>query len=221
MANFFYYDTNGQKQGLFTSQEVKALAEQGIITPGTALESDSGHRGVASQIKGLFPVVPASSQNYGTTVQPQSPAVPMTAQGSFAARCPEVDLSVIPVKWQAEFIQQYEARRPQLRGNDAIVYLTEQEILLDPSLEGLQIERTHQENLGNGIAIVGCRVKNAGQGRYQQWLMNYKSAFVVNFLHNSEANQARATWGVLGGLAVILLPLFGWIWNNMDRESPY
>jgi hypothetical protein len=56
MANFFYYDTNGTKQGLITSQELQDLVTQGIITPETLLETDTGHKGKAGQIKGLqFP----------------------------------------------------------------------------------------------------------------------------------------------------------------------
>ncbi|GHT46135.1 hypothetical protein FACS189454_06790 [Planctomycetales bacterium] len=56
MANFFYYDANGQKQGPITQQELKSLVTQGLITPGTPLETESGHKGKAGQIKGLFPV---------------------------------------------------------------------------------------------------------------------------------------------------------------------
>lgn len=53
MANFFYTDANGQKQGPITDQQLKALAAKGIVTPNTPLETDSGHKGVAGQIPGL------------------------------------------------------------------------------------------------------------------------------------------------------------------------
>ena|GEM_PF-704744 len=56
MPNFFYFDANGQKQGAFTPQQLKSLAAQGVIGPQTPLEADSGHKGTAGQIPGLFPV---------------------------------------------------------------------------------------------------------------------------------------------------------------------
>jgi len=53
MPNFYYTDENGQK-GLINPQQLKALAVQGIITPDTPLETDTGYKGKAGQIKGLF-----------------------------------------------------------------------------------------------------------------------------------------------------------------------
>jgi hypothetical protein len=56
MANFFYYDENGTKQGLITPQEMKTLAKNGTVTPETIVENEQGQRGKAKQIKGLtFP----------------------------------------------------------------------------------------------------------------------------------------------------------------------
>jgi len=54
MPNFFYTDANGQKQGPVNDQQLKALAAQGIITPSTPMETDSGHKGTAGQLPGLF-----------------------------------------------------------------------------------------------------------------------------------------------------------------------
>ncbi|GHT14802.1 hypothetical protein FACS1894170_12090 [Planctomycetales bacterium] len=53
MPNFFYYNANGQKLGPFNDQHLKALVRQGIVTPQTPLETDTGHKGKAGQIKGL------------------------------------------------------------------------------------------------------------------------------------------------------------------------
>lgn len=53
MPKFFYYDANGQKQGPVNEPQLQSLATQGIVTPETALETESGYRGVASQIPGL------------------------------------------------------------------------------------------------------------------------------------------------------------------------
>ena len=61
MANFFYTDTNGQKQGPVTDQQLRTMAAQGIITPNTPLETEGGHKGTAGQIRGLFATAPAST----------------------------------------------------------------------------------------------------------------------------------------------------------------
>ena len=61
MPNYFYIDANGQKHGLINDQQLKALAERGIITPTTPLMTDTGHKGVAGQIRGLFNDPPSIS----------------------------------------------------------------------------------------------------------------------------------------------------------------
>lgn len=56
MPNFYYTDENGQKYGLVTAQQLKELAVKGIIAPHTPLETEDGRKGLAGQIKGLFPM---------------------------------------------------------------------------------------------------------------------------------------------------------------------
>jgi ankyrin repeat protein len=58
MPNFYYTDANGQKQGLINDEQLKALVARKIITPDTLLETDTGKKGKAGQIKGLFPDAP-------------------------------------------------------------------------------------------------------------------------------------------------------------------
>lgn len=53
MANYFYIDANGQRQGPANEQALKELAEYGIITPDTQLETDTGRKGLAKQVPGL------------------------------------------------------------------------------------------------------------------------------------------------------------------------
>jgi len=53
MPNYFYFDANGKKQGPCNEQQLQTLASMGHITPTTPLETDSGHKGVAGQIRGL------------------------------------------------------------------------------------------------------------------------------------------------------------------------
>jgi len=57
MPNWYYTDTTGQKRGLINNDQLKALVVRGIITPDTLLETDTGKKGKAGQIKGLFPAV--------------------------------------------------------------------------------------------------------------------------------------------------------------------
>jgi len=71
MPNFFYLDANGQKQGPVNDQQLKALAAQGAITPDTPLVADTGHKGKAGQIRGLFNAVPPQL--------PVSQSVPVSA----------------------------------------------------------------------------------------------------------------------------------------------
>jgi len=61
MPNFYYTGANGQKQGAISPSQLKELVARGIITPDTLLETDSGHKGKAGQIKGLFPTPQAPS----------------------------------------------------------------------------------------------------------------------------------------------------------------
>ena len=53
MPNYFYTDTDGQKRGPINAHQLKALVTRGIIVPTTPIETDTGHKGVAGQIKGL------------------------------------------------------------------------------------------------------------------------------------------------------------------------
>ena len=69
MPNFYYADTNGQKH-LLTPQQLKELVARGMITPDTPLETDTGKKGKAGQIKGLFPVTPPP------VIQPAPQTVP-------------------------------------------------------------------------------------------------------------------------------------------------
>ena len=68
MTNFFYFDQTNQKRGPVTEQQLKELAMQGAIGPQTPMETDSGHKGVAGQIPGIFDVAPLR--------QPQPKPVP-------------------------------------------------------------------------------------------------------------------------------------------------
>jgi hypothetical protein len=61
MPNFYYIDANGQRQGAISPSQLKELVARGIVTPDTPLETDTGHKGKAGQIKGLFNALPVQS----------------------------------------------------------------------------------------------------------------------------------------------------------------
>ena len=75
MANFFLTDANGNKRGPYNEQQLQSGIAKGIITPMTPLETDTGHKGLAGQIPGLFPAAPPQ--------QPRPVPVPPVTSVSF------------------------------------------------------------------------------------------------------------------------------------------
>jgi len=63
MSNWFYYDSNAQKQGPYTSAQFKELAKQGVITPDTMIETEEGKTAPARRMKGL---------TFGESARPQT-----------------------------------------------------------------------------------------------------------------------------------------------------
>jgi len=56
MANYFYFDANGDTQGPVSEEQLQELVAQGTITAQTPMSTDTGRRGTASQLAGLvFP----------------------------------------------------------------------------------------------------------------------------------------------------------------------
>lgn len=87
MTNYFYIDAKGRKVGPVNDQRLKYLAAQGIIGQHTPMETDTGYKGVAGQIPGLFPVAPSPEPNpfIGT---------PPVAENSFSAPMPAVNQTI-------------------------------------------------------------------------------------------------------------------------------
>jgi hypothetical protein len=52
--SYFYNDVNGKRQGQFNVQQLQVQVSQRVITPTTLMEMDTGQRGLAWQISGLF-----------------------------------------------------------------------------------------------------------------------------------------------------------------------
>ena len=64
MSNWYYYDASGNKNGPVRASALKALAQQGIVTPETIIENEQGRAVKASDVRGIaFPEnrpIPAS-----------------------------------------------------------------------------------------------------------------------------------------------------------------
>ncbi|MGL4943774.1 MAG: hypothetical protein ACRC46_11355 [Thermoguttaceae bacterium] len=61
MANWFYTDANGQKQGPVNNAQLVALVKQGIIAQETIVENEQGKSAPARKVKGLvFPETPTN-----------------------------------------------------------------------------------------------------------------------------------------------------------------
>jgi len=72
----------GVKRGPIAPQQLKELATQGKITPNTPLETDTGHKGLAGQIRGLFsapPLNPSLATPPVNQAAPQCASAPATA----------------------------------------------------------------------------------------------------------------------------------------------
>ena len=70
--NYFYFDQNNQKFGPVNEEQLRELATQRVIGLHTPMETDTGHKGVAGQIPGLFPAT--SSSPFVQTAQAVSSA---------------------------------------------------------------------------------------------------------------------------------------------------
>ncbi|MCL2348402.1 MAG: DUF4339 domain-containing protein [Planctomycetaceae bacterium] len=76
MANWYYYDLMGDRQGPVDSDTLKELAQSGVIVPGTKIETEDGRQSTAGKINGL---------EFGT---PSSPfPVSSPAQAQYEYKC--------------------------------------------------------------------------------------------------------------------------------------
>ena len=88
---YFYTDENGQQQGPIDDSTLRILVAQKTITPQTPLETESGHRGLAGQIPGLFPVpaVPSASPSVQgiSGVNMPAPSAAGAGRQAFCTNC--------------------------------------------------------------------------------------------------------------------------------------
>ena len=102
MANWHYYNKQGDKITV-TSKELKALALQGVITPGTMVETEDGKNAPARRVKGL---------TFGTSLPPNnSVQVPDTVNDVAAIDFQEkTDITSLPQE-QSAIISKAESSR--------------------------------------------------------------------------------------------------------------
>lgn len=53
MSHWFYFDNNGTKQGPITTVQLKTLAQKGVVTSETLIETEQGKQAPAGKIRGL------------------------------------------------------------------------------------------------------------------------------------------------------------------------
>lgn len=89
-TTWFYYDSDGEKQGPVSGGRLKGLAKAGLITPETVVETEDGKKARAGKVKGLTfatPTPPVETETYGLsqTMPPPEPS-PFTATMPVAAK---------------------------------------------------------------------------------------------------------------------------------------
>jgi hypothetical protein len=67
MAIWHYYNDSGEKIGPVRGRELKALVQQGTVTPETKVEDGEGHTARAKNVKGL--TFPATAQSLSNTAE--------------------------------------------------------------------------------------------------------------------------------------------------------
>ena len=80
MPNFFYFDASGQKRGPISNDQLRTLVSQGAIGPNTPMEAETGQKGLAGQIPGMFATAPSPF----TTTGPQHVPVPPAKRRNLA-----------------------------------------------------------------------------------------------------------------------------------------
>lgn len=83
MANWFYYDVDGQKVGPVDSEGLKRLAADGLITSATRIETEAGREAKARDVKGLeFAVSPVEIDGNSPETAVGHDTVPVAESGA-------------------------------------------------------------------------------------------------------------------------------------------
>jgi len=78
MADWYYYNENGERVGPIRGRDLKQLARQGVVTPETKVENAQGHTAVAINVKGLTFLEPSQPHAEPSDSTIQSNPLPET-----------------------------------------------------------------------------------------------------------------------------------------------
>ncbi|MBO7678181.1 MAG: DUF4339 domain-containing protein [Thermoguttaceae bacterium] len=83
---WYFFDQLNRRQGPVNDAQLKALADHGVISPGTLIETDTGKRGTASQIPRLFPS--GAAKKPGSSAAPKPKITPEAVTTAFDSSNP-------------------------------------------------------------------------------------------------------------------------------------
>lgn len=89
MAQWFYYDRNGNAQGPVADGQLKQLADSGVVTRETVLRLEDGRRVHAGTVNGLFPQAAPQPMSHPEPTPPPPPPMPTTPQNNENFNRPE------------------------------------------------------------------------------------------------------------------------------------
>lgn len=83
MANWYFTDPSGTRRGPINDLQLKELVKRGTILPETDMETESGHKGKAGQVPGLF----SAASPFSPLPQNGPPAAQPQGKSKFCTNC--------------------------------------------------------------------------------------------------------------------------------------
>ena len=100
MSDWYYYNENNAKVGPISTNEIRAFAKSGRITPETIIENVNGRSVVARQVKGL--VFPRTAIASSDDDNPFTLSIPVTVANP-SVNIPSTEFKTIPAKESGNF----------------------------------------------------------------------------------------------------------------------
>ena len=114
MADWYYYDNNGNKLGPVTGRQLKELARTGQIMPETLIEGQDGQPVFARQAGNLTFLENGMEPPIDPALQSVPPPVPDTALEPFATMQPTEDMALIPPVLEVPEVKEEEVKESTL-----------------------------------------------------------------------------------------------------------
>ena len=96
MANWHYYNENGEKIGPIRGRDLKQLAQQGTVTPNTRVEDENGRTALAKNVTGL-PFYEAKRSGIAPPKVAQPEKAPSEPSSVMLPPSAEVNPFVVPI----------------------------------------------------------------------------------------------------------------------------